>query len=176
MHAVLDDAAVIDDCAAVDDAAFADLHAGIDHRVRQNGRPLPYRRRRADVGRRVDQSQQRAALLRQPAQPIQAGLVVPERRVKHRICVQIFQIVRALARDVRRGAVIVQKDDRRKLPRLGREVGHRPPIAARAEDHETLHSFTFSKNVSGRCGSKASFAHMTVTRFSVSLKLMILWV
>ena len=106
----------------------------------------------------------------------QAGLVVPERRVKHGVFRLELRKVRALARDIRRGAVIVQKDDRIKLPRLGREVGHRPPIAARAEDHETLHSFTFSKNVSGRCGSKVSLAHMTVTKFSVSLRLIILWV
>ena len=36
--------------------------------------------------------------------------------------------------------------------------------------------YTFSKNVSGRAGSNCSFAHIRVTRFSVSLKLMMLWV
>ena len=35
---------------------------------------------------------------------------------------------------------------------------------------------TCSEKVSGCCGSNGSFAHMTVTRFSVSDKLMILWV
>jgi hypothetical protein len=34
--------------------------------------------------------------------------------------------------------------------------------------------YTGSKNVSGCPGSKISFAHMSVTRFSVSLTLMIL--
>ena len=36
--------------------------------------------------------------------------------------------------------------------------------------------YTFSKNVSGLLGSKISLQYITVTRFSVSLKLMMLWV
>jgi hypothetical protein len=35
---------------------------------------------------------------------------------------------------------------------------------------------TISKKVSGFAGSKASLAHITVTRFSVSERLIILWV
>ena len=40
----------------------------------------------------------------------------------------------------------------------------------------SLSSYTGSKKVSGRLGSKGSLAHITVTRFSVSERLMMLWV
>ena len=65
-------------------------------------------------------------------------------------------------------AVVLKMDFR--VIRLYLPVGHG------TASYCAFYPSTFSKKVSGRPGSKGSFAHITVTRFSVSDRLMMLWV
>ena len=167
---------VVDDRATVDDAAIFDRAIAVDQRFGQDRHALAEFGGRADVCRRMDDVDHMRLCFKQRFQPAFTHVVIPERNEKCRIVIDKPRKIGALADDAGRVGIVIQKVNSLVCPDLRCNVFDLAPILACAQNHQPHQSFTFSKNVSGLFGSKISLQVITVTKSSVSLRLMMLCV
>ena len=108
--------------------------------------------------------------------PIKIPNELPAVRVLEEENIFVMTEKRAMTQDIRPLKILVLNLMPNKIDtetQLSRLLGNSPLQV----EIELIHTSTYtSKNVSGLLGSKHSFAHITVTRSSVSLKLIMLWV